>query len=215
MNEVTECLQGAASPRDSRICLLSQLNVYGATMQPVPLSKRKFISVILMALLVISMVFLLVFGRTKPALKRGILHSLTGTMESSEKPFVEMLQFALEEVNAGGGVNDQLLQAVAVDCRSGHNYCGQQAVCEADSAKPVDVQCTLLHQAMNVPEGIVAIDTDTRHLWKTPRIGQIRSDGQFDIVWDACRPLDLAPFPSYRLRDDWKRLLQTADGNLS
>lgn len=412
-------------------------------MQLMPLSKRKFVAAFLVALLIIGVALQFAFGHGKPPLKIGILHSQTGTMAISEKPLVDALQFALEEVNAGGGVNGHQIEAVTVDCRSDWRYCAEQAerliteekvsvlfgcwtsscrkavkpivekynhllfyplqyegieqspniiytgaapnqqiipgarwalenlgkrvyllgsdyvfprmaniiikdmlkagggvlvgecylplgssaldavvaniiqqrpdvvlstlnggsnfaffaalgkagitaknipvlsyslaevelaamttlntaghyaawnyfqsipsaqnrefvsryrsrfgasvvlddpmeasysglklwvqaVLEAVSPKPVDVQRTLLHQTLNAPGGIVAIDPDTRHLWKTPRIGKIRSDGQFDIVWDVGRALEPTPFPSYRMRDEWTHLLQTAEGS--
>ncbi|BAN34071.1 extracellular ligand-binding receptor [Sulfuricella denitrificans skB26] len=87
-----------------------------------------------------------------------------------------------------------------------------QAAREAGSAEPAKVQRTILRQTLNAPEGMVAIDPDTRHLWKTPRIGKVRPDGQFDIVWDAGQALEPAPFPSYRFRDEWLQLLQSAEG---
>lgn len=87
-----------------------------------------------------------------------------------------------------------------------------QAAREAGSADPARVQRTILSQTIKAPEGMVAIDPDTRHLWKTPRIGKIRPDGQFDIVWDAGQPLEPMPFPSYRFREEWLNLLQSAEG---
>jgi urea transport system substrate-binding protein len=88
-----------------------------------------------------------------------------------------------------------------------------QAAREAASAEPARVLGTILRQTLNAPGGIVAIDPYNHHLWKTPRIGKIRGDGQFDIVWDAGQAMAPAPFPSYRLRDEWERLLQTAEGS--
>jgi len=85
-----------------------------------------------------------------------------------------------------------------------------QAAREAGSAEPERVQRTILHQTLLAPEGVVSVDPDTRHLWKTPRIGKVRSDGQFDIVWDAGQPQEPVPFPSYRLREEWLVLLQSA-----
>jgi urea transport system substrate-binding protein len=87
-----------------------------------------------------------------------------------------------------------------------------QAAREAGSAEPAQVQRVILRQSLNAPEGIVAVDPATRHLWKTPRIGKIRPDGQFDIVWDAARTQKPTPFPSYRFRDEWLELLQSAKG---
>ncbi len=49
---------------------------------------------------------------------------------------------------------------------------------------------------MDAPEGHVKIDPENQHLWKTPRIGKIRTDGQFDIIWDAKKPVKPDPFPA-------------------
>ncbi|MBU1689983.1 MAG: ABC transporter substrate-binding protein [Gammaproteobacteria bacterium] len=87
-----------------------------------------------------------------------------------------------------------------------------QAAREAGSAEPAKVQFTILRQTLTAPEGMVAIDRDNRHLWKTPRIGKVRPDGQFDIVWDAGQAQEPVPFPSYRSRDEWLQLLQSIEG---
>lgn len=85
-----------------------------------------------------------------------------------------------------------------------------QAAREAGSAEPAQVQRAILRQTLNAPEGMVAVDPDTRHLWKTPRIAKVRPDSQFDIVWDAGQAQEPVPFPSYRVREDWLVLLQSA-----
>lgn len=35
------------------------------------------------------------------------------------------------------------------------------------------------------PEGTIQIDPDNNHTWLTPRIGRVRRDGNFEIVWEA------------------------------
>jgi len=45
------------------------------------------------------------------------------------------------------------------------------------------------------PEGIVSIDAENYHTWKTVRIGRIRSDSQFDVVWDSVIPVRPEPYP--------------------
>jgi urea transport system substrate-binding protein len=410
-------------------------------MQKVKLLKRKVIVVFALALLIFGVALLLHYGRSKPALKIGILHSLTGTMVISEKQMLDALQFAIEEVNAAGGINGQTIEAVIRDCRSDPNYCAQQAekliaeekvsalfgcwtsTCrkavktvvekyrhllfypvqyegmeqspniiytgaapnqqiipgtrwalenlgkrvyllgsdyvfprmanviikdmvkagggvvagerylplgtgamdatvaniiqqhpdvvlntlnggsnfalfealgkagisakkipvlsfsmaeaelasmttlktaghyaawnyfqslpsaqnqafiarfhrrfgaqavfddpmeasyigmmlwaqaarEAGSAEPAKVQRAILRQTLLAPEGMVAVDPHTRHLWKTARIGKVRQDGQFDIVWDAAQAVEPHPFPSYRFKNEWLNLLQAAE----
>ncbi len=79
---------------------------------------------------------------------------------------------------------------------------------EAGSGDVAQVQRTILRQSLTAPEGIVSIDPITHHVWKVARIGKTRADGQFDIVWDSGRPLEPAPFPTYRSRDEWDQLLK-------
>jgi len=59
------------------------------------------------------------------------------------------------------------------------------------------VKIALGKQTLNAPEGIVAVDAETRHLWKPVRIGRARADGQFDIVWQSGRSVAPAPFPFF------------------
>ena len=78
-----------------------------------------------------------------------------------------------------------------------------QAVADAGTADPPAVRRAFRRQTMAAPEGPVAIDPDTQHAWKTVRIGRIRPDGQFDIVWDSGRPVRPVPYPFTRSRSDW------------
>ncbi len=48
----------------------------------------------------------------------GILHSLTGTMATSESPLVDAARLAIEEINLAGGVNGRKIQPIIVDTRS-------------------------------------------------------------------------------------------------
>jgi urea transport system substrate-binding protein len=66
---------------------------------------------------------------------------------------------------------------------------------------------SLADQSFPAPEGVVYVDAVTHHTWKTVRIGRIRSDGQFDIVWDSRRPVRPVPFPAYRTRAEWDAFL--------
>lgn len=91
-------------------------------------------------------------------------------------------------------------------------YLWGQAAREAGSAEPGQVQRCILRQTLNAPEGMVAVDQQSRHLWKTPRIGKVRRDGQFDIVWEAPQALEPSPFPRYRQVEEWQNLLQIAEG---
>jgi urea transport system substrate-binding protein len=84
-----------------------------------------------------------------------------------------------------------------------------RAVEEAGTTASTTVIQMLADQSFAAPGGVVYVDPSTRHTWKTVRIGRIRSDGQFDIVWDSRRPVRPTPFPAYRSRADWETFLDT------
>jgi urea transport system substrate-binding protein len=52
----------------------------------------------------------------------------------------------------------------------------------------------ILWEGFEAPEGRVSVDSDTRHVWLKPRIGVARSDGQFDIEWEAKNPVRPDPY---------------------
>ena len=55
--------------------------------------------------------------------------------------------------------------------------------------------------------GDVRVDAETQHLWKTPRIGRVRPDGRFEVVWTAPAPEAPEPYPPSRTAADWKAFL--------
>ncbi len=71
------------------------------------------------------------------------------------------------------------------------------ALRKAGTQDMTTVKTVLAQQTLNAPEGIVAVDADTRHLWKPVRIGKARVDGQFEIVWESGRSMAPAPFPFF------------------
>jgi len=82
-----------------------------------------------------------------------------------------------------------------------------KAVSEAHSADYKDFRNTLKGQSMSAPGGIVSIDPETQHTWRTVRIGQIQPDGSIKIRWDSQRPVRPVPFPSFLSRAEWQAFL--------
>jgi len=82
-----------------------------------------------------------------------------------------------------------------------------QAVEEAGTENTDDVRKTILDQSMAAPEGVILIDPETQHAWRPVRVGRIRADGQFDIVWDSHRPVRPQPFPLSRTPAEWEQFL--------
>jgi urea transport system substrate-binding protein len=83
-----------------------------------------------------------------------------------------------------------------------------QAVEEAGTEETSAVRKTILDQSMAAPEGVILIDSETQHAWRPVRVGRIRADGQFDIVWDSHRPVRPQPFPLSRTPASWERFLE-------
>ena len=81
-----------------------------------------------------------------------------------------------------------------------------QAVRDAGSDEPKQVNRAMLQQSMAAPSGIAAVDRGTRHLWKQVRIGKARRDGQFELVWNSGEALHPDPFPDYRSHLEWQQM---------
>ncbi len=81
------------------------------------------------------------------------------------------------------------------------------AVRAAKSADPDAVRRVIGGQGFHAPEGLVYVDEDTQHTWKSARIGRVRADGQFDVVWASDKPVRPMPFPIFRTRVEWERAL--------
>lgn len=97
-------------------------------MQNLLRGKFNLLAVILVAAgLLVGALLYSQYGRTKPAIKIGVLHSLSGTMAVSETPLVDAMRLAVEEANQSGGLNGQTIEMIVADCRSDTAYCAQQA----------------------------------------------------------------------------------------
>lgn len=82
-----------------------------------------------------------------------------------------------------------------------------RAAAEARSVEPADVVGTVRDMGHRAPGGMVYIDPENLHTWKTVRIGQIQRNGQFQEVWNSGRPVRPVPYPITRRRADWDRFL--------
>ena len=83
-----------------------------------------------------------------------------------------------------------------------------QAVEAAGTVDVGAVRRAIVDRSFRGPGGMVYVDGENRHAWKTVRIGRIRADGQFDIVWDSARPVQPEPFPAGRTKAQWKAFLE-------
>ena len=61
--------------------------------------------------------------------------------------------------------------------------------------------------SFDAPEGLVRIDPETQHAWKTVRIGRITEDGTFEVVYSSEKPIQPVPYPPSRTRPQWDAYL--------
>lgn len=82
-----------------------------------------------------------------------------------------------------------------------------RAVAAAGTVDPATVRDALREQSMLAPQGQVWVDEENHHLWRTVRIGQVRPNGQFKIVWASEVVVRPVPYPPSRTRQAWNDLL--------
>ena len=70
-----------------------------------------------------------------------------------------------------------------------------QGVEEARSDQVGQIRDAIRGQRYLAPHGEVRIDPETQHTYKTPRIGKIQANGQFEIVWSAPNLYSRCPTP--------------------
>jgi urea transport system substrate-binding protein len=75
-------------------------------------------------------------------------------------------------------------------------YLWKQAVEKAGTTDLEPVRAAAVGQTMDAPEGKVTMQAN-HHISKTVRIGEVRDDGLFDIVWSTEGPLDPIPWNQY------------------
>ncbi|MBF2019158.1 MAG: urea ABC transporter substrate-binding protein [Hydrococcus sp. C42_A2020_068] len=75
-------------------------------------------------------------------------------------------------------------------------YLWKQAVEKAGSTDLEKVRAAAIGQEFAAPEGKVKMNVN-HHISKTVRIGQVRDDGLFDIVWSSDGPVDPVPWNQY------------------
>jgi branched-chain amino acid transport system substrate-binding protein len=71
-----------------------------------------------------------------------------------------------------------------------------KALAQAGSLDTQRLVDAALGLSLDAPEGPVQIDADNNHVWLTPRIGRVRRDGEFDVVWEGKGPIKPDPYLS-------------------
>jgi urea transport system substrate-binding protein len=81
------------------------------------------------------------------------------------------------------------------------------AVKSSGSVDPEVVKAAMYGKTFSAPRGTVRVDGSNQHVWQVARIGRLRADGQFEIVWES-GILPPVNFPASRERFEWEQLLE-------
>ncbi len=85
-------------------------------------------------------------------------------------------------------------------------YMWKQAVEKAGSTDTDKVIAAMAGQTFKAPSGFVAkMDERNHHLHKPVFIGEVRADGQFNVVWKTSGPVKAAPWSPYIPGNDRKK----------
>jgi urea transport system substrate-binding protein len=82
-----------------------------------------------------------------------------------------------------------------------------QAVESAGGDDAACIRQAINNQSFNAPEGKVTLDAQTHHISKFVRIGQIKEDGRFAVVYCSDDPADPIPYPATRSKAEWDAFL--------
>ena len=73
-----------------------------------------------------------------------------------------------------------------------------QAVTKAKSTDTDKVIAAMAGQTFKAPSGITSkMDEKNHHLWKSVFIGEVKADGQFNVVWKTPGPVQADPWSDY------------------
>lgn len=63
------------------------------------------------------------------------------------------------------------------------------------SVDPKDIKAHLKEIVFNAPEGVIYIDAPTQHTWKYVRIGKMKGNNIYEVIWNSEQPVQPIPFP--------------------
>ena len=90
-------------------------------------------------------------------------------------------------------------------------YMWARAVNELGDSNPKFVNRLLMKQSIKSPAGIAAIDYNTRHVWQDAKIGKVLPNGQFEIVYKSKKLIRPNPYPIYKSRQEWDKIIKTLE----
>lgn len=86
-------------------------------------------------------------------------------------------------------------------------YLWAQAAEKAGTDEPEAVLSAIRGMDYAAPEGLMHIDAENLHSWKTARIAQITPTGELSVEWTSETVLHPSPYTIYRTRRQWNELV--------
>lgn len=72
-----------------------------------------------------------------------------------------------------------------------------QAVKKAGTTNPDKVRAAMYGQTFKAPDGFTLTMGDNHHLYKPVMIGEVKADGQFNVVWKTAKPIRAQPWSPF------------------
>ncbi len=85
-------------------------------------------------------------------------------------------------------------------------YLWSQAVKKVHSVVASVVRPALHNQAFDAPQGLIHINENSLQAWQFARVGKIRSDKQFTILWNSQKAIEPMPYIITRTQEEWDAL---------
>ncbi|MEM7589449.1 MAG: urea ABC transporter substrate-binding protein [Myxococcota bacterium] len=82
-----------------------------------------------------------------------------------------------------------------------------QSVQRSGTVNVAKIHKAIRGQSYEAPHGVVHVDHQNGHTWKTVRIGKIQKNGQFNVVWSSQSPVQPIPYPPSRTKQQWQQFL--------
>lgn len=73
---------------------------------------------------------------------------------------------------------------------------------KSGSFEPLQVRDHVKDLPFNAPEGMIYIDGSSQHTWKFVRVGKLRGNNNYEIIWDSAQAMKPEPFP---FNQEWIR----------
>jgi urea transport system substrate-binding protein len=87
-------------------------------------------------------------------------------------------------------------------------YLFEKAVQKAGSDDVNEIRQAAIGLTFAAPGGVVGIDPETQHIFKTFRVAQIIENNEFKIIHSTEEPIKPIPYPKYKSEEEWEVFLK-------